>query len=129
MKATNKTDRREELDDLATEFVGAFNRQNLDDLMSYFAPDAVYEDPYGKKYKTPADIRAQFDVVVNGKLGKISFEAEDRFIDAIAGKVMDSWILRMWIDDETKEERTMRGLDLLHWDGDRLIRKITYKQD
>ena len=129
MKATTKTDRREELDDLATEFVGAFNRQNLDDLMSYFAPDAVYEDPYGKKYRTPADIRAQFDVVVNGQLGKISFEAEDRFIDAIAGKVMDSWILRMWIDDETKEERTMRGLDLLHWDGDRLIRKITYKQD
>ena len=129
MKATTTTDRREELDDLATEFVGAFNRQNLDDLMSYFAPDAVYEDPYGKKFNTPADIRAQFDVVVNGKLGKISFEAEDRFIDAIAGKVMDSWILRMWIDDETKEERTMRGLDLLHWDGDRLIRKITYKQD
>jgi hypothetical protein len=42
---------------------------------------------------------------------------------------MDSWILRMWIDDKTKEERTMRGLDLLHWDDDRLIRKITYKQD
>ena len=129
MKATTQSERRDELDDLSTRFVSAFNRQNLDDLMSYFAPDAVYEDPYGKKFNTPADIRAQFDVVVNGKLGKISFEAEDRFIDAIAGKVMDSWILRMWIDDETKEERTMRGLDLLHWDGDRLIRKITYKQD
>ena len=129
MKATAKIERRDELDALSTRFVSAFNRQNLDDLMSYFAPDAVYEDPYGKKYKTPADIRAQFDVVVNGKLGKISFEAEDRFIDAIAGKVMDSWILRMWIDDKTKEERTMRGLDLLHWDDDRLIRKITYKQD
>ncbi len=129
MKATIQTDRREELDDLASRFVGAFNRQNLDDLMSYFSPDAVYEDPYGKKHKTPADIRAQFDIVVNGKLGKISFEAEDRFIDAVAGKVMDSWTLRMWIDDATKEERTMRGLDLLHWDGDRLIRKITYKQD
>tara|TARA_B100000676_G_C18090129_1_gene858885 strand:+ start:1372 stop:1761 length:390 start_codon:yes stop_codon:yes gene_type:complete len=129
MKATTQTDRREELDDLANRFVGAFNRQNLDDLMSYFAPDAVYEDPYGKKHKTLADIRAQFDVVVNGKLGKISFEAEDRFIDAVAGKVMDSWTLRMWIDHETKEERTMRGLDLLHWEGDRLIRKITYKQD
>ena len=32
-------------------------------------------------------------------------------------------------NDEKKEERTMRGLDLLHWDGDRLVRKITYKQD
>ena len=42
---------------------------------------------------------------------------------------MDSWLLRMWIGDEAKEERSMRGLDLLHWDGDRLVRKITYKQD
>ena len=42
---------------------------------------------------------------------------------------MDSWVLRMWIKDELKEERTMRGLDLLHWKGNRLIRKITYKQD
>ena len=129
MKATTQTERRDELDDLSNRFVSAFNRQNLDELMSYFAPDAVYEDPYGKKHKTLADIRAQFDVVVNGKMGKISFEAEDRFIDAIAGKVMDSWILRMWIDDKTKKESTMRGLDLLHWDDDRLIRKITYRQD
>ena len=84
---------------------------------------------HGKKHETLNDIRAQFDVVVGGKLGKISFEAEDRFIDPVAGKVMDSWLLRMWIGDEAKEERTMRGLDLLHWDGDRLVRKITYKQD
>ena len=26
-------------------------------------------------------------------------------------------------------ERTLRGLDLLHFDGDKLVRKITYKQD
>ena len=125
----NQTDRRAELDDLSSRFVGAFNRQNLDDIMSYFAESAVYEDPYGKKHETLDDIRAQFDVVVGGKLGKIKFEAEDRFIDPAAGKVMDSWVLRMWIEDETKEERIMRGLDLLHWDGYHLVRKITYKQD
>ena len=129
MNATAMTDRRAELDDLSNRFVCAFNRQNLDDIMSYFADNAVYEDPYGKKHETLNDIRAQFDVVVGGKLGKISFEAEDRFIDPVASKVMDSWLLRMWIGDEEKEERTMRGLDLLHWDGDRLVRKITYKQD
>ena len=58
------TDRRAELDDLSNRFVCAFNRQNLDDIMSYFADDAVYEDPYGKKHETLNDIRAQFDVVV-----------------------------------------------------------------
>ena len=122
MNAIVHTERRAKLDELSTHFVGAFNRQNLDDIMSYFAEDAVYEDPYGKKHVTLNDIRAQFDVVVGGKLGKVSFEAEDRFIDPVAGKVMDSWVLRMWINDEKREERTMRGLDLLHWDGDRLVR-------
>ena len=122
MNAIVHTERRAKLDELSTHFVGAFNRQNLDDIMSYFAEDAVYEDPYGKKHVTLNDIRAQFDVVVGGKLGKVSFEAEDRFIDPVAEKVMDSWVLRMWINDEKREERTMRGLDLLHWDGDRLVR-------
>jgi ketosteroid isomerase-like protein len=122
-------DRRAELDDLTTRFVGAFNRQDLDAIMSYFGEGVVYEDPYGERHDTMADIRAQFDRVVGGKLGKIAFEAEDRFIDPVAGKVMDSWVLRMWIGDKEKEERTMRGLDLLHWEGDKLVRKITYKQD
>ena len=40
----NQTDRRAELDDLSSRFVGAFNRQNLDDIMSYFAESAVYEE-------------------------------------------------------------------------------------
>ena len=121
--------RRAELDDLSTRFVYEFNRQNLNGLMSFFAEDAVYEDPYGKQHTDLVAIREQFDVVVGGKLGKICFEAQDRFIDPVAGKVMDSWILHMWIDDEKKKECTMRGLDLLHWECDRLVRKITYKQD
>lgn len=129
MNVTAAADRRAELDDLSTRFVGAFNRQDLDGLMSFFAEDAVYEDPYGKQHADLETIREQFDVVVGGKLGKICFESDDRFIDPVAGKVMDSWVLRMWINDAKKEERTMRGLDLLHWDGDRLVRKITYKQD
>jgi len=127
--ASDTITRRAELDDLATRFVDAFNRQDLDAIMSFFAEDAVYEDPYGKKHAGLAAIREQFDVVVGGKLGKIRFNAEDRFIDPEAGKVMDSWLLEMRIGDGPEKERTMRGLDLLHFDGDRLVRKITYKQD
>ena len=66
MNATAMTDRRAELDDLSDRFVCAFNRQNLDDIMSYFKDDAVYEDLDGKKHETLNDIRAQFDVVVGG---------------------------------------------------------------
>jgi len=129
MNHTTAADRRAELDGLSNRFVEAFNRQDLEAIMSFFAVDAVYEDPYGKRHEGLEEIRTQFEVVVGGNLGKISFDGEDRFIDEDTGKVMDSWMLRMWIGDEAKEERKMRGLDLLHWEGDRLIRKITYKQD
>ena len=126
---TEKTgpSRRAELDDLATRFVDAFNRQDIDDVMSFFAENAVYEDAYGDSHASLADIRTAFEPVLDGRLGRIHFGADDRFIDADAGKVMDSWRLKMHIG--TDKERTLRGLDLLHFDGGKLVRKITYKQD
>jgi ketosteroid isomerase-like protein len=120
-------DRRAELDDLATRFVDAFNRQDIDDVMSFFAENAVYEDAFGDSHATMAAIRTAFEPVLDGRLGTIHFDADDRFIDTGTGKVMDSWRLRMHIGAD--KERTLRGLDLLHFDGDKLIRKITYKQD
>jgi|TARA_B100001971_G_scaffold144329_1_gene133514 hypothetical protein len=39
---------------------------------------------------------------------------------------MDSWRLRIRIGED--KEATLRGLDLLHFDGDQLVRKITDKQ-
>ena len=37
------TDRRKELLSLTDQFVDAFNRMNLDDVVSFFSEDAVYE--------------------------------------------------------------------------------------
>lgn len=119
--------RRAALADLATRFVDAFNRQDIDDVMAFFAEGAVYEDAYGISHAGKPDIRRAFEPVLDGRLGTIHFDADDRFIDAEAGKVMDSWRLRMHIGKD--KERTLRGLDLLHFEGDKLVRKITYKQD
>ena len=38
------TDRRDELIQLTNDFVDAFNRMNLDDVVSFFADDGIYED-------------------------------------------------------------------------------------
>ena len=44
------TDRRQELLALTDQFVDAFNRMNLDDVVSFFSEDAVYEDSTGGRH-------------------------------------------------------------------------------
>ncbi len=126
-KPVSFDDRRAKLSDLATRFVDAFNRRDIDDVMSFFATSAVYEDAYGDRHEGLSAIRTAFEPVLDGRLGDIHFSADDRFIDADDGKVMDSWRLRMHIGKD--KESTLRGLDLLHFKGNKLVRKITYKQD
>ncbi len=127
MAVSAETDRRAELSDLAERFVDAFNRQSLDDVMSFFAEHAVYEDSYGHRHEGKAAISAQFAPILDGSLGKIQFAGDDRFVDADSGKVMDSWRLRIRIGED--KESMLRGLDLLHFEDGKLVRKITYKQD
>ncbi len=118
---------RTELADLAAQFVDAFNRRDIDDVMSFFSEHAVYEDPYDKSHEGLAAIRTAFEPVLDGRLGDISFDGDDQFIDVETGKVMDSWRLRSHIG--TEKARVLRGLDLLHFESGKLVRKITYKQD
>lgn len=120
--------RRTELSHLTDRFVAAFNRQSMEDVMAFFADDAVYQDPYGKTHEGKAAISKAFEAVLNGGLGKVLFDGEDRFIDAETGKVMDSWTLHMHRGEGPEKEASMLGLDLLHFDGDKLVRKITYRR-
>jgi ketosteroid isomerase-like protein len=119
---------RAELIDLTDRFVGAFNRQDMDEVMSFFAEDAVYKDPYGKNHEGKKAISKAFDPVLNGGLGKILFEGDDRFIDVDTGKVMDSWTLHMFRGEGADKEKSMTGLDLLHFENGKLIRKFTYRR-
>lgn len=125
---TLESDTREELSTLTDRFVAAFNRQDLDGVMKFFSENAIYRDAYGKSHEGLAAIRKAFEPVLNGKLGKIHFAAEDRFIDVQAGKVMDSWVLSMHMGEGADKEASMTGLDLLYFEGGKLVRKTTYRR-
>jgi len=117
------TSERERLARLTEAFVDAFNRNDLDDVMSYFADDAVYDEFNGTANAGTEAIRRAFTPQFTGAFGEMKFIDEDLFIDAQAGKVMASWACTL----EVKGQPTSwRGLDLLHWQGDRLVRKLTY---
>lgn len=114
---------RDRLHRLTVDFLDAFNRVDLDAMMGFFAPDGVYDQFDGVSAVGFDAVRAAFEPQFTGRFGEMKFLEEDLFIDAETGKVMVSWTCTL---DARGEPTAWRGLDLLHWQGDKLVRKLTY---
>jgi ketosteroid isomerase-like protein len=91
--------------------------------MSFFAEDAVYDEFNGKHNHGIEAIRAAFTPQFTGTFGTMKFLDEDLFVDADTGKVMVSWRCTLSVKGQPT---SWRGLDLLYFKGDKLVRKITY---
>lgn len=114
----------DELTRLTLDFTEAFNRNDLDGVMSYFAEDAVYDEFDGNAARGLSAIRKAFAPQFEGAFGRMQFIQEDLFVDPAARKTMVSWTCTL----ETKRGPAgWRGLDLLHFDGEgRITAKLTY---
>ena len=117
------TDRRQELLALTNQFVDAFNRMNLDDVVSFFSEDAVYEDSAGGRHVGHKAIRIAFESVVGGSRGRIRFDGEDVFAEVETGKVLASWRLSL---DKDGDVSVIRGIDVLEFQGNKLAKKLAY---
>ncbi len=117
------TDRRQELLTLTDQFVDAFNRMNLDDVISFFSEDAVYEDSSGGSHVGHEAIRTAFEPLVGGSRGRIRFDGEDVFAEVETGKVLASWRLNL---DKDGDVSVIRGIDVLEFQGNKLAKKLAY---
>lgn len=117
------TPRYAELHQLSVTFANAFNQHDLDQTMSFFTPDAVYDELNGRKHEGLVAIRKAFEPLFSRKFGTMRFDEDDTFIDAEAGKVMASWRLQLAFDGKPV---VLQGLDLLYFAGDKIVRKLTY---
>jgi ketosteroid isomerase-like protein len=117
------TDRRQELLALTDQFVDAFNRMNLDDVVSFFSEDAVYEDSAGSRHVGHEAIRTAFEPLVGGSRGRIRFDGEDVFAEVETGKVLASWRLNL---DKDGDVSVIRGIDVLEFQGNKLAKKLAY---
>ena len=117
------TDRRDELIQLTNDFVDAFNRMNLDDVVSFFADDGIYEDSTGGHHIGHDAIRTAFEPLVGGSRGSIRFDGEDVFVETDTGKVLASWRLNL---DKDGEVSVIRGIDILEFEADKLKKKMAY---
>ena len=114
---------RDELIDLTRRFVDAFNREDLDAVMAFFADDAVHDEFNGRRNVGKDAIRAAFQPQFSGAFGAMRFLDEDLFADAESGKVMASWRCTLAIKGEPT---SWRGLDLLYFADGKIAAKLTY---
>ena len=107
------------LERLVVDFTEAFNREDIDEGMSYFAEGAIY-DEFNEGVEA---IRRAFVPQFNGAFGRMRFHTEDMFLDVAAGKALIRWTLTL---EEPHRAGAYRGLDILHFANGRLVEKHTY---
>jgi ketosteroid isomerase-like protein len=114
---------RTELESLTLRFTEAFNRDDLDGVLTFIAEDAIYDEFNGTRNRGKAAIRAAFVPQFRGDYGRIRFDAEDVMVDPEARKTLIRWRCILERDGETRE---WRGLDVLHFEGGLVTEKHTY---
>jgi len=114
---------RAKLADLVVQFTEAFNRNDLDGVMSFMAEDAVYDEFTGTINHGAAAIRAALVPQFRGDHGTMRFNTEDLFVYDAAGKALIRWQCTL----ETKRgPAAWRGLDIIHVVNGRITEKLTY---
>jgi uncharacterized protein (TIGR02246 family) len=78
--------------DVLREFVDGFNTNSLDEVMSFFADDAVYEPGDGRTHRGRAAIREAFRPQFSNAFGTMRFVVNDQVIDERARKATIRWV-------------------------------------
>jgi hypothetical protein len=73
-------------------FVDGFNSNGLDEVMTYFADDAVYLPGDGREHRGRAAIRAALLPQFSGAYGDMRFIVDDQVIDEGARKATIRWL-------------------------------------
>ena len=120
---SNNQNARTKLQKLVVNFTEAFNREDIDEVMSFFSQDGFYDEFNGTRNIGKEAIRTAFQPQFSGVFGKMRFYTEDIFLDVAEGKAMIRWVLTL---EEKNRSGTYRGLDLLHFVNGKLVEKHTY---
>jgi ketosteroid isomerase-like protein len=111
------------LEEFVVRFTEAFNREDLEEVLSLMSEDAVYEQFDGRRSVGKQAIREAFAPQFRGDFGRIRFHIEDLFVDERAGKALVRWRCEI---DKAARRRFWRGLDILHVRDGLVREKHTY---
>jgi ketosteroid isomerase-like protein len=116
---------RDALLDATRDFTEAFNRCDLDGVISHFAErEATYDQFNGEIASGTKAIREALVPQFRGDFGEMKFLEEDAFVDPVERKALIRWRCTL----ETKRgPASWRGLDILHFDTEgKISSKLTY---
>jgi len=114
---------RTQLVKLVRRFTRAFDLEDLDQVMGFFAEDALYTEFNGKKNYGKEEIRQAFEPQFQGAFGKIRFHEQDLFVDEQDSKALIRWRCTIEVDGKPQ---AWDGLDILHFVGALVQEKHTY---
>jgi uncharacterized protein (TIGR02246 family) len=114
---------RAQLEDLVRRFTDGFNRDDLDEVMSFFTEDALYSEFNGTQNRGKEAIRKAFEPQFQGVFGEIRFHEQDIFADETEGKALISWKCTIEVDGKPQ---AWDGLDILHFEGAFIKEKHTF---
>jgi hypothetical protein len=125
--------------DVLDRVVAGFNANSLDDVMAYFADDAVYRPGDGSEHGGREAIRQAFLPQFSGAYGAMRFVVDDRIIDEGARKATIRWVCqheltkavpwgRRWLLTTLFGRRCgWYGADVFHFDeAGKITAKFTY---
>ena len=78
--------------DVLRAFVDGFNTNSLDEVMAFFADDAVYEPGEGRTHRGRAAIREAFVPQFSHVFGTMRFVVNDWVVDEAARKAVIRWV-------------------------------------
>lgn len=120
-------------------FVDGFNTNSLDDVMTFFAEDAVYLPGDGSEHRGRAAIREAFRPQFSQAYGTMRFVVDDQVVDESARKATIRWVcqhdfstakpsLQRWIFRARYGRRAgWYGTDIFHFDErGKIIGKFSY---
>ncbi len=120
---TNDAPDRAGIEDLVIRFTDAFNRDDLDEAMTYFADDAFYDEFNGTRSHGKDAIREALVPQFRGDYGTIRFHTEGISVDASSGTALIRWLCTL---ESGGVRQGWRGLDVLCFEHGLLKEKHTY---
>lgn len=124
-------------------FVAAFNDNDLDRVMAFFADDAEYHPGDGAAHHGRAAVRAELAPQFAGKYGVMRFEVHDKLIDETGRRAAIRWTcridvtgergrlvplgLRLYMRARYGTRMRWQGMDVFHFDAaGAIIGKYSY---
>jgi ketosteroid isomerase-like protein len=134
-----KLDPPPKISEVLDRFVAGFNDNTLDEVMAFFAPDAIYWPGDGSEHRGVDAIRRAFLPQFSRAFGAMRFDVDDQIIDEKARKATIRWVCRhdlstveplparFWFTAIYGKRAGWYGTDIFHFDEQgRIIGKFSY---